>query len=428
MVFGPSRNWDDAGRMSTTFVIGAELTGAGGALTIEGWQIEMAMRPAPAVANIIERSSPVLSFGDPLSADVATLGINPSRKEFYSTTGELLTGAKRRLATTESLGSIPGHSLTEDQARTVVAECNGYFARNSYGWFNPLEALLNTATGASYYDRSACHLDLVQWATEPVWGRLTDRAAAALLLEEGQTYLETLLARSNVHLVLLNGATVVNQLQHIGLARLREVKRVPKGNATCRLLVGEGAGINYVAWSTNLQTSFGVSSEFKQRLAGEVRQLVEALLPAMSTQVETFVPATPTQVEAPMNMSDVEIDDDGFLPRGVKVSGKREFADLLRRWHDQSRAKTIGDVGSYGGTACITVDLGGDDVVLNVDTKRGAVTTYLDHVRRLGPDLPWRVVANNRGTVNKVIFSDNPADAAGWYHYLRKALAQPGQL
>jgi hypothetical protein len=397
-------------------------------VTIEEWQIEMAMRPAPAVANIVARSSPVLSFGDTLTADVATLGINPSRKEFYSTAGELLTGAKRRLATTESLGNMPGHSLSEDQARTVVAECNGYFTRNPYSWFNPLEALLNTAASASYYDRSACHLDLVQWATDPVWGKLTDRAAAALLLEEGRPHLETLLTRSNVHLVLLNGATVVEQLQNIGLARLREVKQIPKGNTTCRLLVGEGGGIQFVGWSTNLQTSFGVSNEFKQLLAGEIRELVEGLVPATPTQVKTLVPATPTQVEAPMNISDVEIDDDGFLPRGVKVSGKREFADLLRRWHDQSRAKTIGDVGSYGGTACITVDLGGDDVVLNVDTKRGAVTTYLDHVRRRGPDLPWRVVANNRGTVNKVIFSDDPADAAGWYHYLRKALAQPGQL
>ncbi len=113
---------------------------------------------------------------------------------------------------------------------------------------------------------------------------------------------------------------------------------------------------------------------------------------------------------------------------GVKVSGKREFANLLRRWHDKSRAKTIGDVGSFGGTACITVHLGDHDVVLNVDTKRSAVPAYLDHVRWLGPDLPWRVVANNRGTVNKVVFSDDPADAAGWYHYLRRPLAQPGQL
>jgi len=393
------------------------LDAGGRGVTIVGWQVEMAARTTPAVVSIVERSTPVLSFGDALRADVATLGINPSRQEFYSTEGELLIGAQRRLATTDSLGITAGQPLTEDQARRVVAESNDYFARNPYNWFNPLEALLNTAASASYYDRSACHLDLVQWATDPVWGKLTDRGAAALLLEEGRPHLETLLARSNVHLVLLNGATVVEQLQNIGLARLREVKKIAKGNTTCRLLVGEGHGINYVGWSTNLQTSFGVPNEFKQRLAGEVKELVEAL-----------VPATPTEVGAPMTTPDIEIDDNGFLPRGVRVTGKREFADLLRRWHNQSQAKTIGDVGSFGGTACITLRLGDHDVVLNVDSKRSAVATYLDPVRRLGPDLPWRVVANNRGTVNKVVFSDDPADAAGWYQYLRTPLAQPGQL
>lgn len=386
-------------------------------MTFAPWQVKMAARTAPAVASIVERSTPVLSFGDPLCADVATLGINPSCQEFYSAAGELLTGRKRRLATTESLDITPGRPLTEDQARTVVAECNDYFVRNPYSWFNPLEVLLNAAVGASYYKRSACHLDLVQWATDPVWGTLADRSAAALLLEEGRPYLKALLTWSNVHLVLLNGATVVEQVERAGLAGLREVKKIPRGKTTCRLLAGEGQGISYIGWSTNLQTSFGVSNEFKQLLAVEVKELVESL-----------IPATPTQVEAPMETPVAEINDEGFLPRGVKVSSKQEFANLLRHWYDNSRAKTIGDVGSFGGTACIAARLGGHDVVLNADTKRSAVAAYLGHVRPLGPDLPWRVVANIRGTVNKVVFSDDPADAAGWYHYLRRPLAQPGQL
>lgn len=160
-----------------------------------------------------------------------------------------------------------------------------------------------------------------------------------------------------------------------------------------------------------------MSNEFKQLLAAEIRELVESLVPAMGTQVE-----------APMKTHSAYIDDNGFLPRGVKVASKREFASLLQHWHDTSQAKTIGDVGSFGGTACITVHLGDYHFVLNVDTKRSAVVAYLDHVRRLGPDPPWRVVANARGTVNKVVFSDDPTNAAGWYHYLRRPLAQPGQL
>jgi hypothetical protein len=274
------------------------------------------------------------------------------------------------------------------------------------------------AAGVSYFDRSACHLDLVQWATDPVWGRLGDVDAAALLLAEGLPHLELILSRSNVRLVLLNGAAVARQVSGAGLAQLHEVRKIAKGSTSCRLFAGEGRGINYVGWSTNLQTSFGVSSEFKQRLAQEVKELAEqmALSPA------------PESAEEPVTPSGLEIDGGGFLPRRITVNGKREFADLLLNWRQSSHAKTIGDVGSYGGTAWITVNLGSHQAVLNADTKQAGVAAYLEHVQRLGPQLPWRVVANNRGTINKVVFSSDPAEAAGWYLYLRTPLAQPGQL
>lgn len=84
-------------------------------MTITQWQIEMAARPAPPVTSIVEHSTPVLSFGDPLRAEVATLGINPSRLEFYSPAGVILTGGERRLATTASLGVAPGQPLTANQ-------------------------------------------------------------------------------------------------------------------------------------------------------------------------------------------------------------------------------------------------------------------------------------------------------------------------
>lgn len=53
---------------------------------------------------MVEGSTPVVAFGDPTLATVATLGINPSASEFLKD-GALRTGAERRLATLESLGA-----------------------------------------------------------------------------------------------------------------------------------------------------------------------------------------------------------------------------------------------------------------------------------------------------------------------------------
>ena len=65
----------------------------------------------------------------------------------------------------------------------VLDDCNGYFQRNPYRrWFDQFHPVL-TACGASYYDGSACHLDLVQWATDPA--RQAPQRAQARLAEAG---------------------------------------------------------------------------------------------------------------------------------------------------------------------------------------------------------------------------------------------------
>lgn len=101
-------------------------------MRIEPWQIEMGRRIPPAVTAFVHGSTPVISFGGPLRAEIATIGISPSRREFDD--DGWLTGAKRRLATLESLNAEAGAPLTEDQAWHVVDDCNRYFheTRNAY--------------------------------------------------------------------------------------------------------------------------------------------------------------------------------------------------------------------------------------------------------------------------------------------------------
>ena len=196
-------------------------------MTIAGWQVKMAARTAPAVASIVERLTPVLSFGDPLCADVATLGINPSRQEFYSAAGDLLTGTKRRLTTTESLGITPGGRLP----RTRRARSSRSATTTSCA----------TPTAGSTHSRRC--------STPPQAPATTSAAPATSTLSNGPPTpcgegsptglprrscsrkacdLETLLTRSNVHLVPLNGATVttaVSAHRAAGSARRRRSRR-----------------------------------------------------------------------------------------------------------------------------------------------------------------------------------------------------------
>jgi len=116
----------------------------------------------------------------------------------------------------------------------------------------------------------------------------------------------------------------------------------------------------------------------------------------------------------------------GYLPRGMRISGKRELAVVLARWLEESGAATIGDVGSFGRAACLLIDVGGTEVVLNADTKRAAVEAYV-RASASDPDRPWLVVTSRGGHATKVLPSPGGEPAPGWYAYLRQP-GTPGDL
>ena len=357
---------------------------------------------------MIAGSTPVIAFGDSSQARIATLGINPSHKEFVEM-GRLLRGTERRLATLESLGVKRLDGLTYTQMATVVADCTAYFDRRPYRrWFDPLDKLMHEAVNASYYDRSACHLDLVQWATDPAWGGISDRRIKHALLDDGGPHLEAQLTSENIGLVLVNGRSVLAQVKELGLVDLEEVARLPLGRGSCRLYRGTGCGIRWVGWSANLQSSWGISNKFTQRLGA---WLAESCAAASSFTA----PAAPLRASAP--------DADGHLPRGFRVHGKSELMEVLREWLSRSRAATIGDVGSFGGRAWLLIDLGGEEVALNADTKRSAIETVVSD-SATDPESPWRIVANNRGRFNKVLPGLDPLP--GWYAYLKRPRSEEG--
>lgn len=232
-------------------------------------------RGAPLNCDVVPGSTPVLSFGNARFASTATLGLNPSRREFLDDNGAELTGSSRRLATLYSLGLEDLSRASEEAIRQVVEDCSAYFQRKPYQpWFDQLESVLRAA-GASYYDLSACHLDLVQWATDPTWSRLPRSVREQLLVADGGFLLQQL-RNEHIRLLLVNGMTPVRQLKR--LASLTLVEQHPLSVCSyqpTRLFVGNLFDrILVVGWSTNLQSSFGVTNELRRRLAERVADIV----------------------------------------------------------------------------------------------------------------------------------------------------------
>lgn len=235
--------------------------------------VERLRRP-PSAPQIVAGSTPVLSFGDPSTATVATLGLNPSRQEFLDKDGRELTGAARRFETFASLGVSSLSSAPTETLQRVVGACNGYFQANPYRrWFDQLEKILNKVD-ASYYAGSACHLDLVQWATDPVWGELKDRVLRDQLLADDASFLRQQLAARGFRLLLINGSGVSQEFERAFGMTLRPVGSVVGGTVTARLSVGRlRLGLKVIAWSVNLQSSFGVTNALRTDLARKVAEL-----------------------------------------------------------------------------------------------------------------------------------------------------------
>jgi hypothetical protein len=116
------------------------------------------------------------------------------------------------------------------------------------------------------------------------------------------------------------------------------------------------------------------------------------------------------------------------IRRGTHVASKSELANLLDTWLQETTEPTIGDVGSYGRQAWIIIDLARGRAQLNADTTRKAARAYLNDVARRGAEVPWQVVPNRNGRVNKVVYRSDGGDVPGWYYCLAGELTGPGDV
>ncbi len=244
---------------------------------IPDWLVARVRRDPPDVPGlVVPGSTPVVCFGDQRTATVATLGINPSSLEF-ATGGQLLAHDARRLETLPSLGATSPAELTDEQVRKVLDGCYEYFHRKPYRWLDHLAPVLEQV-GASYRDRTACHLDLVQWATGRAWTAV-DPQERQRLLDEDEPFLVRQLTwdRPEVgrfRLVLVNGRSCVDQCRDVGVSWAPLEDLVVNGRT--RFWSGEWQGVRILGWTANLP-DYRCPTEIRAALPGHVATLLSRL-------------------------------------------------------------------------------------------------------------------------------------------------------
>ncbi len=223
------------------------------------------------------------SFGDPFRAKIATLGLNPSNREFVDRSGSELIGAARRFHTLTSLGLSRWSDATLMHTRLIWDCCKTYFSRNPYDiWFKQLDHLLGDTTASYYGDQSgACHLDLIPFATACKWTDLSHRQRDFLFSIAGNA-LGVLLRDSPVQVLVLNGRSVVVNFERVAGIELK--KEAMKGWELLRSSRLNVAGIAYkgvitrlsgvplkrrvlvIGFNHNIQSSFGVTREVRDSI------------------------------------------------------------------------------------------------------------------------------------------------------------------
>ena len=233
--------------------------------------------------DVIPWSCPILSFGDMTHAKIATVGINPSNREFVDAQGIELAGKERRFHTLKSLGISNWNNISDIHLELIIDTCRNYFNRNPYNsWFKSLNNIIS-GTKASYYDsiNTACHLDLIPYATARKWTELSPGQRSALIDLAGDT-LALILKRSSIKLLVLNGKSVVNHLEEISGENFqkKEIENwaLPRSSGknvkgySYKGSIKEICGIKFqheiqvLGFNHNIQSSFGVTNNIKNSI------------------------------------------------------------------------------------------------------------------------------------------------------------------
>ncbi len=226
--------------------------------------------------GIVPWACPVPYFGRLAGATLATVGLNPSIREFTDATGAELQGLTRRFPTLSSMRLRSWTDADATHVGVIANACSEYFTRNPYErWFGVLDRVLKHSRYSYYGDlRAACHLDLVPFATHTRWGALAHHQRQRLLRLTSR-HLGSILNQTSIRVLILNGQSVISQLSSISNAvfTVTKVDRWQLGGGPRSIpglaylgTASQIGGVNLeapiamIGFNHNLQSSFGVTN------------------------------------------------------------------------------------------------------------------------------------------------------------------------
>lgn len=244
--------------------------------------------------GVIPWACPVPVFGNFEESKVATVGLNPSNLEFLDPHGMPLTLMSARFPTLSMLGIDDWSAANAHHLGIIENYCRNYFLRNPYNrWFQQLDQLLEESH-FSYYDesRSACHLDLVPYATSNKWGVLPSGVRRELLHSSRLT-LARMLVAATIQVLVLNGKSVVHEFSRSTGIRLSELSNdawsLPRmRGAPVRGLCyfahvrsirdfDLGRDLLILGFNHNIQSSYGVTRKVRESIGNWVSQNIREL-------------------------------------------------------------------------------------------------------------------------------------------------------
>lgn len=234
----------------------------------------------PASASTVPGPLTVLFFGDLLTAEIATVSLNPSRREYTNNRGEELEGAERRFETLNSLQASARASMSDEQCDRAIATMRGYFDpdKPAYSWFASLSRVVQ-GMGYDYQRREVAHLDLVQEATDPTWSKLLSEkpSEGRSLLESDAPFLQWQIERFPLKALFCNGRTAFDQV--VNLTHSHVVVSETRARLRWTIAVGSISErrIAVVGWNIPLARPTGLTAQDHVAMGQLFKHHLEAL-------------------------------------------------------------------------------------------------------------------------------------------------------